>query len=117
MGKFLFFNWFLSLNNEGLIVYFYLLSANVDPAVMKVSLSMVRLSGCYFPLQRVNAMRIKPLGVLLASVLPLLSHAADIGVARYNVSFPDGDRVSYSGAFASQFSQWATGRDWFRAGI
>ncbi len=36
-------------------------------------------------------MRIKPLGVLLASVLPLLSHAADIGVARYNVSFPDGD--------------------------
>lgn len=50
-------------------------------------------------------MRIKPLGVLLASVLPLLSHAAEVGVARYNVSFPGGDRVSYSGAFADHFPQ------------
>lgn len=66
---------------------------------------VVRLSGCYFFLQWVNAMRIKPLGVLLASVLPLLSHAADVGVARYNVSFPGGDRVSYSGAFADHFPQ------------
>lgn len=32
-----------------------------------------------------------------------MSHAADIGIARYNVSFPDGVRVGYSGAFASQF--------------
>lgn len=50
-------------------------------------------------------MRIKPLFVFFASVLPLLSHAADVKVARYQVNFPDGDRVGYTGAFASHFPQ------------
>lgn len=50
-------------------------------------------------------MRIKPLCLFFASVLPLLSHAADINVERYNVSFPEGNRVNYSGAFAEHFPQ------------
>lgn len=42
-------------------------------------------------------MRIKPLVVLLASVLLLLCHAAEVGVVRYNVSFPGGDLTSFDG--------------------
>ncbi|MGL4602080.1 MAG: esterase-like activity of phytase family protein [Plesiomonas sp.] len=50
-------------------------------------------------------MKLKPLCLFFASILPLLSHAADIKVERYSVSFPKGDRVSYSGSFAKNFPQ------------
>ncbi|MGL5103488.1 MAG: esterase-like activity of phytase family protein [Plesiomonas sp.] len=50
-------------------------------------------------------MKVKPLCLFFASVLPLLSHAADSKVERYNVSFPEGDSVSYSGAFSQSFPQ------------
>ena len=50
-------------------------------------------------------MKIKSLSLLLASLFPVLAHAADIEVARYVVGFPGGERVAYQGAFAKHFPQ------------
>ena len=50
-------------------------------------------------------MKIKSLSLLLASLFPVLAHAADIEVARYVVGFPGGERVAYQGASAKHFPQ------------
>ncbi|HCK01150.1 MAG TPA: hypothetical protein DHV72_14175 [Serratia grimesii] len=51
-------------------------------------------------------MKIKSVSLLISSLFPLLSYAAaDVEVARYIVSFPGGERVSYQGAFAKNFPQ------------
>ncbi|HCU0430078.1 TPA: esterase-like activity of phytase family protein [Serratia marcescens] len=50
-------------------------------------------------------MRIKSLSLLLASLFPVFTYAADIEVARYVVGFPGGERVAYQGAFAKHFPQ------------
>ncbi|MFC3394244.1 esterase-like activity of phytase family protein [Brenneria rubrifaciens] len=50
-------------------------------------------------------MKIKSLSLLFASLSPVFSLAADVEVARYVVSFPDGERVAYQGKFANNFPQ------------
>ncbi len=50
-------------------------------------------------------MKIKSLSLLLASLFPVFTYAADIEVARYVVGFPGGERVAYQGAFAKNFPQ------------
>ncbi|WP_061796189.1 esterase-like activity of phytase family protein [Serratia ficaria] len=50
-------------------------------------------------------MKIKLSSLLIAALFPVFSHAADIAVARYVVSFPGGERVSYQGEFAKNFPQ------------
>ncbi|CAI0703023.1 Uncharacterized protein conserved in bacteria [Serratia entomophila] len=50
-------------------------------------------------------MKIKSSSLLIASLFPVFSYAADVEVARYVVSFPGGERVSYQGAFAKNFPQ------------
>ncbi|WP_174634419.1 esterase-like activity of phytase family protein [Yersinia thracica] len=51
-------------------------------------------------------MKIKSVSLLISSLFPLLSYAAtDVEVARYIVSFPGGEHVSYQGAFAKNFPQ------------
>ncbi|CAI0994446.1 esterase-like activity of phytase family protein [Serratia proteamaculans] len=51
-------------------------------------------------------MKIKSVSLLISSLFPLFSYAAtDVEVARYVVSFPGGEHVSYQGAFAQHFPQ------------
>ncbi|CNH85596.1 Uncharacterized protein conserved in bacteria [Yersinia thracica] len=51
-------------------------------------------------------MKIKSVSLLISSLFPLLSYAAtEVEVARYIVSFPGGEHVSYQGAFAKNFPQ------------
>jgi len=50
-------------------------------------------------------MRRKTLFLLLSALFPLAAGATEIEVARYAVSFPAGERVSYAGAFTSNFPQ------------
>lgn len=51
-------------------------------------------------------MKIKSVSLLISSLFPLFSYAAtDVEVARYVVSFPGGEHVSYQGAFARNFPQ------------
>lgn len=50
-------------------------------------------------------MKIKPVSLLITSLFPLISYAADVEVERYVVSFPGGEHVSYQGAFAKNFPQ------------
>ncbi len=42
-------------------------------------------------------MKIKSLSLLLASLFPVFTYAANIEVARYVVGFPGGERVAYRG--------------------
>lgn len=48
-------------------------------------------------------MKLKPLALLALSLFPLLSQAAEPLVNRYVVTFPQSDRVAYTGTYASQF--------------
>ena len=50
-------------------------------------------------------MKIKPLALVLTCLFPLCSQAAAPEVSRYVVTFPQGDRVAYSGDYASAFAQ------------
>lgn len=51
-------------------------------------------------------MKIKSVSLLISALFPLFSYAAtDVEVARYIVSFPGGEHVSYQGAFAKNFPQ------------
>jgi len=51
-------------------------------------------------------MKIKSVSLLISSLFPLFTYAAtDVEVARYVVSFPGGEHVSYQGAFAQHFPQ------------
>ena len=57
-------------------------------------------------------MKIKSLSLLLASLFPVFTYAADIEVARYVVGFP-GERVAYQGR-SPRISAGATGGDRLR---
>lgn len=48
-------------------------------------------------------MKLKPLALLATCFLPLVSHAAEVNVDRYIVTFPQGDHVEYKGVWASAF--------------
>lgn len=48
-------------------------------------------------------MKFNPLALLLVSLFPLCSQAADPDVHRYVVTFPQGDRVAYKGDYAGAF--------------
>lgn len=51
-------------------------------------------------------MKIKSVSLLISALFPLFSYAAtDVEVARYIVSFPGSEHVSYQGAFAKNFPQ------------
>ncbi|RKQ38799.1 esterase-like activity of phytase family protein [Enterobacter sp. R1(2018)] len=48
-------------------------------------------------------MTLKPRALLLTCLFPLAGLAADAQVDRYVVTFPQGDRVEYKGAYAAEF--------------
>ena len=50
-------------------------------------------------------MKIKAISLVIGCALSLSTLAAQPKVERYIVSFPEGTRVSYNGAFASAFPQ------------